>query len=72
MAAPAALHESRGIFSFSKENISLGPPRERFTLAASILKSCTRSAIRRGVHGFAMNPCESFHAAAAPYSVGRE
>ena len=53
----------RGIFSFSKENIPLTPPRERTrglpprprTLAVFILKNCTRCAIGHGVHGFAMN-----------------
>ena len=28
-AAPVALHESKGIFSFAKENIPFGTPRER-------------------------------------------
>ena len=28
-AAPLALHESKGIFSFAKENIPFGTPRER-------------------------------------------
>ena len=28
-AAPSALHESKGIFSFAKENIPFGTPRER-------------------------------------------
>ena len=52
----------------------LDPPREREgsppqppTLAVSILKSCTRCAIRCGVHGFAMNPCDSAPIATAPY-----
>ena len=42
------------------------PPRPR-TLAVCSLKSCTRCAIRCGVHGFAMNPCESLRLATAPY-----
>ena len=65
----------RGIFSFSKENIPLTPPRERTrglpprprTLAVSILKSCSACGIGCGVHGFAMNPCESLRLATAPY-----
>ena len=50
------------------------PPREREgssprppTLAVCSLKSCTRCAIGCGVHGFAMNPCESLPVATAPY-----
>ena len=42
------------------------PPRPR-TLAVSILKSCSACAIGCGVHGFAMNPCESLRLATAPY-----
>ena len=52
----------RGPFSHVREWPPLDPPREREgsppqppTLAVSILKSCTRCAIRCGVHGFAMN-----------------
>ena len=37
------------------------------TLAVSILKSCAACGIRCGVHGFAMNPCESLPVATAPY-----
>ena len=69
------MRAKRGILSFSKESIPLKPPRERtrglpprpHTLAVSILKNCTRCAIRCGVHGFAMNPCESSPVATAPY-----
>ena len=64
----------RGPFSHVREWPPLDPPREREgsppqppTLAVSILKSCTRCAIRCGVHGFAMNPCESLPVATAPY-----
>ena len=32
-AAPSALHESKGIFSFAKENIPFGTPRERLCIA---------------------------------------
>ena len=42
------------------------PPRPP-TLAVSILKSCAACGIRCGVHGFAMNPCESLPVATAPY-----
>ena len=42
------------------------PPRPR-TLAAFILKSCTRCAIGCGVHGFAMNTYYSLPVATAPY-----
>ena len=31
-AAPLALHESKGIFSFAKENIPFGTPRERLCI----------------------------------------
>ena len=73
-AAPLALHESKGIFSFAKENIPFGTPREREgraprppTLAVSILKNCSACGIRCGVHGFAMNPYVSSRLATAPY-----
>ena len=42
------------------------PPRPR-TLAVSILKSCSACGIGCGVHGFAMNPCESLRLSTAPY-----
>ena len=42
------------------------PPRPR-TLAVCISKSCGACRIRSGVHGFAMNPCDSTHPATAPY-----
>ena len=64
----------RGPFSHVREWPPLDPPREREgsppqppTLAVSILKNCTRCAIGCGVHGFAMNPCDSVHPATAPY-----
>ena len=41
-------------------------PRPR-TLAVSILKSCSACGIGCGVHGFAMNPCESLPLSTAPY-----
>ena len=73
-AAPLALHESKGIFSFAKENIPFGTPREREgraprppTLAVLISKNCSACGIRCGVHGFAMNPYCSLPLATAPY-----
>ena len=39
-AAPQALHESKGPFSFAKENGPFGTPRERLSLQASSSKSC--------------------------------
>ena len=48
MAAPTALHESRGIFSFSKENIPLEPPRERKG-SAPRPRHCERAARRAAV-----------------------
>ena len=66
-----------GLFSFLGKRIApLIPPQEKGarglpprprTLAVCSLKSCTRCAIRCGVHGFAMNPCESLRLATAPY-----
>ena len=49
-----------------QENARGLPPRPR-TLAVSILKSCSACGIGCGVHGFAMNPCESLRLATAPY-----
>ena len=37
-AAPVALHESKGIFSFAKENIPFGTPRERLDIAGEQLE----------------------------------
>ena len=42
------------------------PPRPP-TLRVCSLNNCTRCAIRCGVHGFAMNPCDSLPTATAPY-----
>ena len=65
----------RGIFSFSKENIPLTPPRER-TRGAPLAPRHWQSRFRRaaraaqcgcGVHGFAMSPFESLPVATAPY-----
>ena len=66
----------RGAILFPrKENSPLYTPQENArglaplprTLAVCSLKSCTRCAIRCGVHGFAMNHCESLPLSTAPY-----
>ena len=66
-----------GMFSFlGKRTSPLTPPQEKGTrglpprprtLAVCISKSCGACRIRCGVHGFAMNPCDSTHPATAPY-----
>ena len=65
-----------GLFSFLGKRISPFDPQEKGTrglpprprtLAVSILKSCSACGIGCGVHGFAMNPCESLRLATAPY-----
>ena len=56
-----------GYLFFKKRYPSLTPSQRKFTLRACSLKSCTRCAIRCGVHGFAMNPCDSAPIATAPY-----
>ena len=65
----------RGIFSFSereyppytpKRKDEGSPPRPP-TLQVWGLKSCAACGIGCGVHGFAMNPCDSTHPATAPY-----
>ena len=65
----------RGIFSFSKENIPLTPPRERtrgepldprhWQFVARITACAAQCGC--GVHGFAMNPCELLLLSTAPY-----
>ena len=45
-AAPLALHESKGIFSFAKENIPFGTPRERLRLAVSGLNNSDVSEVK--------------------------
>ena len=47
------------IFFPEKENGRRPSKRKAFALAVSILKNCMRCAIGCGVHGFAMNPCDS-------------
>ena len=65
---------SKGGILFGKRIPPLNPPEKGEgssprppTLAVCSLKSCTRCAIGCGVHGFAMNPCDSTHPATAPY-----
>ena len=50
-AAPSALHESKGIFSFAKENIPFGTPRERLCLAASGLNYFDASGMQLPARG---------------------
>ena len=38
IAAPTALHEAKGVFSFVKENTPFGTPRERLRLVVSGLR----------------------------------
>ena len=45
-AAPKALHGSKGIFSFAKENIPFGTPRERLRLAVSGLNNSDVSEVK--------------------------
>ena len=65
---------NKGGILFPKRIPPLNPPEKGEgssprppTLAVCSLKSCTRCAIRCGVHGFAMNHCDSKHSATAPY-----
>ena len=64
----------RGPFSHVREWPPLNPPREREgssprppTLTALGLKNCSACGIGCGVHGFAMNPCDSSPFSTAPY-----
>ena len=57
----------KGDTLFQKRVSPFKSPERNFTLAVCSSKSCTRCAIRCGVHGFAMNPCDSTHPATAPY-----
>ena len=52
-AAPKALHGSKGIFSFAKENAPFGTPRERLRLAVSGLNDFYASGMGRLAHGIA-------------------
>ena len=52
-AAPLALHESKGIFSFAKENIPFGTPRERLRLAVSGLNDSYASGMGMPARGVA-------------------
>ena len=65
---------TKGGILFSKRIPPLNPPEKGKgrplrppTLPVWCLKSCTRCAIGRGVHGFAMNPYYSLPLATAPY-----
>ena len=66
-SAGGAARDAPPIFFPGKENGRCPSKRKAFTLEVSILKNCTRCAIGCGVHGFAMNPCESLPIATAPY-----
>ena len=57
----------KGDTLFQKRVSPFKSPERNFTLAVCSSKSCTRCAIGCGVHGFAMNPCDSTHPATAPY-----
>ena len=61
--APPVLAPGRGYFVFAAAGLGIAPPAG----GAKGLPSCTRCAIRCGVHGFAMNPYVSTHPATAPY-----
>ena len=68
LSAARGARPKGGIFSFQKENIPpFTSPKRKFTLRVCSLKSCTRCAIGCGVHGFAMNLCDSLPVATAPY-----
>ena len=56
-----------GYLFFKKRYPSLKPSQRKFTLTVCSLNDCTRCAIGCGVHGFAMNLCDSTHPAIAPY-----
>ena len=60
---PPVLAPGRGYFVFAAAGLGIAPPAG----GAKGLPSCTRCAIGCGVHGFAMNPCDSTHPATAPY-----
>ena len=64
----------KGVFSFRREYPPYTPKRKDEgspprppTLQVWGLKSCSACGIRCGVHGFAMNPCDSLPTATAPY-----
>ena len=57
MAALMVLHESKGPFSFTKENGPFGTPRERLRLAVSGLRKSLASGMEmpaRGVAAFSV------------------
>ena len=53
--APPVLAPGRDYFVFAAAGLGIAPPAG----GAKGLPSCTRCAIGCGVHGFAMNPCDS-------------
>ena len=65
----------RGIFSFSEREYPPYTPKRKDegraprppTLPVCSSNNCTRCAIGCGVHGFAMNPCDSSPFSTAPY-----
>ena len=56
-----------GYLFFKKRYPSLTPSQRKFALRVCSLNGCTRCAIGCGVHGFAMNPCDSSPFSTAPY-----
>ena len=53
IAAPTALHEAKGVFSFAKENTPFGTPRERLRLAVSDLNDSYASGMGMPARGVA-------------------
>ena len=53
IAAPSALHEAKGVFSFAKENTPFGTPRERLRLAVSDLNDSYASGMGMPARGVA-------------------
>jgi hypothetical protein len=51
IAAPTALHEAKGVFSFAKENTPFGTPRERLRLAVSDLNDSYASGMGMPARG---------------------
>lgn len=73
-----ALHETKGVFSFAKENTPFGTPRERRgafpstpALAVPILKDCTACGLHCGVHGCAMSLLQNVTVRNRAHSVAR-
>ena len=53
IAAPSALHEAKGVFSFAKETTPFGTPRERLRLAVSDLNDSYASGMGMPARGVA-------------------